>query len=113
MAAPLKDVGELPGREITDQQEQPIGKIKEIYAIDGDGHPAWVTVEGKFAGGKRTVFVPVARLKDEDGVLRVPYSKNHIGETPEVDGREERSMARRKSRPSASKATRPLRHRPR
>jgi hypothetical protein len=89
MAAPLKDVGELPGREITDQQEQPIGKIKEIYAIDGDGHPAWVTVEGKFAGGKRTVFAPVARLKDEDGVLRAPYSKNHIGETPEVDGREE------------------------
>jgi hypothetical protein len=66
--------------------ERPIGKIKEQYAIDGDGHP--VTVEGKFAGGKRTVFVPVARLKDEDGVLRVPYSTNHVGETPEVDGRD-------------------------
>ena len=37
--------------------------------------------------GKRTVFVPVARLKDEDGVLRVPYSRNHVGETPDVDGR--------------------------
>jgi hypothetical protein len=37
---------------------------------------------------KRIVFIPLARLSDEDGELRVPYSKKHIGETPEVDGSE-------------------------
>jgi hypothetical protein len=34
------------------------------------------------------VFIPLARLKVEHGVLRVPYSKDHIGESPEVDGNE-------------------------
>jgi hypothetical protein len=47
-----------------------------------------VTVEGRFAGRRRAVFIPIARLKDEAGVLRVPYSKDHIGEAPAVDGRE-------------------------
>jgi hypothetical protein len=31
------------------------------------------------------VFIPLARLKDEGGELRVPYSKDHISETPEVE----------------------------
>jgi PRC-barrel domain len=87
MTAPIEDVSSLPGRKVTDQEENPIGKIKEIYAIDGDGHPMWVTVEASFGmGNKRIVFIPLARLKDEDGELRVPYSKGHIEQTPEVDG---------------------------
>jgi hypothetical protein len=36
-------------------------------------------------GDKRTVLIPLARLKDEDGELRVPYSKDHIGNTPKID----------------------------
>jgi hypothetical protein len=87
MTAPIEDVSSLPGQKVTDQEENTIGEIKEIYAIDGDGEPVWVTVEASFGmGNKRTVFVPLARLKDEDGTLRVPYSKGHLEQTPEVDG---------------------------
>jgi hypothetical protein len=88
MTAPIDDVTSLPGRKVTDQEENTIGEIKEIYAIDGDGHPMWVTIEASTGGmsGKKTVFIPLARLKDEDGDLRVPYSKDHILNTPEVDG---------------------------
>ena len=32
------------------------------------------------------VVAPLARLKDEGGQLRVPYSKQRIGEAPEVEG---------------------------
>jgi hypothetical protein len=86
MTAPIEDVSNLPGRKVTDQEEVPIGEVKDVYAMEGDGHPMWVTIEAKFgAGKKRTVFIPLARLKDEDGDLRVPYSKDHIGNTPEVD----------------------------
>lgn len=86
MTGPIEDVSSLPGMKVTDQEEITIGKVKEIYAIDGDGHPMWVTVEASFGmSEKRTVFIPLARLSDEDGKLRVPYSKKHIGETPEVD----------------------------
>jgi clumping factor A len=88
MTAPIDDVTSLPGRKVTDQEENTIGEIKDIYAIDGDGHPMWVTLEGSTGGigGKKTVFVPLARLKDEDGDLRMPYSKDHVLNTPEVDG---------------------------
>ena len=46
----------------------------------------WVGVDASPGmGGKRTVLVPLARLKDENGELRVPYSKQRIIESPEVD----------------------------
>jgi hypothetical protein len=86
MTAPIEDVSSLPGKKVTDQEEVPIGEIKDIYAIDGDGHVSYVTVEASMGmGKKKTVFIPLARLKDEDGELRVPYSKDHITNTPEVD----------------------------
>ncbi len=86
MTAPIEDVSTLPGKKVTDQEQNPIGKIKEIYAIGGDGDAMWVSVEAKFGmGDKRTVLIPLARLKDENGELRVPYSKDHIGNTPKLD----------------------------
>jgi PRC-barrel domain len=86
MTAPIEDVSSLPGKKVTDQEEVPIGEIKDIYAIDGDGQPTYVTVEASMGmGKKKLVFIPLARLKDEDGDLRVPYSKQHISNTPEVD----------------------------
>jgi hypothetical protein len=82
-------VTSLPGKKVTDQDGSTIGEIKEIYALDGDGEPMWVTVEASFGmGDKQMKFIPLARLKEEDGALRVPYSKNHIENTPEVDGGE-------------------------
>jgi hypothetical protein len=84
MTAPIEDVSSLPGKKISDQTENPLGKVKEIYATDG--YPMWVAVE-MFPGlaKKRTVFIPLARIKDEDGELRVPYSAQRIGDAPEVD----------------------------
>jgi hypothetical protein len=87
MTAPIQDVSSLPGRKVSDQEEAPIGEVKEIYAVGGDGHPVWVTVEASAGiGDKRLVFIPLARLKEEDGELRVPYSKNYVRDAPEVDG---------------------------
>jgi hypothetical protein len=84
MTAPIEDVSALPGKKITDQAENPLGKVKEIYATDG--YPMWVAVEmSSGLAKKRTVFVPLARIKDEDGELRVPYSAQRIGDAPEVD----------------------------
>jgi hypothetical protein len=84
MTAPIEDVSALPGKKITDQAENPLGKVKEIYATDG--YPMWVAVEmSSGLAKKRTVFIPLARIKDEDGELRVPYSAQRIGEAPEID----------------------------
>ena len=86
MTAPIEDVSSLPGKKVSDQEGGTLGEIKEIYATDGDGQPVWVAVEGSFGTtDKRIVLIPLARLKDEDGDIGVPYSKDHIGNTPEVD----------------------------
>jgi hypothetical protein len=89
MTAPIEDVSSLPGKKVLDQEENPIGEIKEIYAIDGDGYPMWVSLEAKTGMGQsKTVFIPIARIKVENDDLLVPYSKSHIEETPEVDAEE-------------------------
>jgi sporulation protein YlmC with PRC-barrel domain len=86
VTAPIEDISSLPGKKVSDQQGTSIGKVKQIYAIDGDGQPMWVELEGSFGSeGKRNVLIPIARLKDEDGEIGVPYSKDRIGEAPEVD----------------------------
>jgi PRC-barrel domain len=94
MTTPVEDVTDLPGKTVMDQKFEPIGEIKEIYAVDGDGYPTWVTVEvHPEEGESKTVFIPLARLKEEDGDLCVPYSVEHICSSPEVDAADELSEA--------------------
>lgn len=85
MTAPIEDVSTLPGKKLTDQMANPIGKVTGVYATD-DGYPMWVGVDASpGVVGRREVLVPLARLKDEAGELRVPYSKQRIIESPEID----------------------------
>jgi hypothetical protein len=94
MTAPVEDVTELPGKTVLDQYDEPIGEIEEIYAIGGDGHPTWVTVDvrpDEEGGTSRTVFIPLARLKLEDGDLQVPYSVEHLTAGPEIEPADELS----------------------
>ena len=93
MSAPVEDVSELPGKTVIDQYDEPIGEIKEIYAIGGDGHPTWVTIDvrSEESGETRTVFIPLARLKQEDGRLAVPYSTEHLTAGPEVEASDDLS----------------------
>ncbi len=89
MTEAIEDVSSLPGKEVSDQEQVSIGKVKEIYAME-DGYPMWVVVEmSSGLSGKRNVFIPLARLKDEGGRLQVPYSKKRIAEAPEVEGGDE------------------------
>jgi sporulation protein YlmC with PRC-barrel domain len=86
VTAPIEDVSSLPGKKVSDQEGSSIGKVKEIYAAGGGGQPMWVEIEGSFGTReKRTVLIPLARLKDEGGAIGVPYSKNRIGDCPDVD----------------------------
>lgn len=90
MTEAIDDVEALPGRKVLDQEQNPIGEVKHIYAQNGDGEVGWVTVEAKSGlGSKRTTFIPLARLKEENGELLVPYSKSHILDSPEVEAGEE------------------------
>jgi len=85
MTAAIEDARSLPGRTVHDQQAVEVGEVTGIFATDS-GFPMWVAVQTKAGMGRGpTVFIPLARLKEEDGELRVPYSKSHILEAPEAD----------------------------
>jgi hypothetical protein len=90
MTAPIENVDELTGRSVTDQDGRDLGKIKHMYGVGDEQEPTWVTLKvSKGIGGSRPVFVPLARLKEEDQGLRVPYSKDHLLESPEVEESEQ------------------------
>jgi hypothetical protein len=91
MTAPIEDVSSLPGKKVSDHEETPVGEVKKIYAME-DGFPMWVAIETRVGMGEtRTSAIPLARLKEEGGELRVPYSKSHILQAPEIDDDDELS----------------------
>jgi hypothetical protein len=90
VADPITRPGELPGRTVHDQIGNKLGEVTGLYAPSGTSDPAWVTVEiSQGLVASRTVFVPLARVKEEGGELLVPYSSKHLHDAPEVsDGRQ-------------------------
>jgi sporulation protein YlmC with PRC-barrel domain len=92
MASAVEDLSSLPGESVNDHEGRKIGKIKDLYGMGRkDDAPMWVTVEVSGGAGKRLAFVPLARLKQEHGEIRVPYSSQHISSSPEVEAEDELS----------------------
>jgi hypothetical protein len=92
MADVIEDVSSLPGETVRDQDGRTLGEVKEIYAVGDDDTPMWVTVETTTGIGRtRLVFIPIARLKQEEDQIRTPYSFQHIQESPEVEASDELS----------------------
>ena len=82
----VADVSSLPGETLNDQDGRKIGTVKEIYAIGDDETPMWVTVESSTGIGRtRLVFIPLARIKQQNDEIRVPYSFAHIHESPDIE----------------------------
>ena len=86
MASAIEDVSSLPGETVNDQDGRKLGEVKEIYGVGDDETPMWVTVESATGLGRsRLIFVPLARIKKQDDEIRVPYSFDHIHDSPEVE----------------------------
>ena len=64
-----------------------IGSVEEIFYDDETGKPEWVGVGTGFFGMKR-VLVPVASAELTGDALRVPYAKEHVSDSPDIDSDE-------------------------
>ncbi len=85
-ASPIDDVSDLPGNAVYDQEGKKIGDVGEIYTQDGD--PMWVVVQASTGmATSRNVFIPLARLKREDGKI---YSLQHAAHQRFARGRGDR-----------------------
>jgi sporulation protein YlmC with PRC-barrel domain len=95
MALRIEDVSSLPGREVVDQEGGQIGEIKDVYGIGEDEEPMWVAIEistdemVEEEDEGKIVIVPLARIREEDENLSVPYSLGHIKRAPEVEAEDE------------------------
>jgi sporulation protein YlmC with PRC-barrel domain len=88
----IEDMSSLPGREVVDQEGEEVGEIKEVYGLGDDGDPMWVAIEthmGGMGGEDVLRFVPLARLREQDENLSVPYSLGHVQRSPEVEVEDE------------------------
>ena len=86
MTSPVKDTNSLPGKKIVDQEGKGIGEVEAMFKSGPGEEPEWLAVEADVSLFKRrTALVPLARVKDESGELTVPYSKQHVFASPEVD----------------------------
>ena len=64
-----------------------IGKVEEVFYDDQTGRPEWIGIGTGFFGTKR-VLVPVARAELHGDALRVPFDKDHVKDSPDVDSDE-------------------------
>jgi hypothetical protein len=86
MADPVEEPDQLTGADVYNQLGEPVGSVGRLYGSGDDRPPSWVGVQvrtGMFGG--RLVLVPLARLKQEDGQIRVPYDTQHLLDAPQID----------------------------
>ena len=71
-------------RDLIDRDGDKIGSIGDVYLDEQTGQPEWLTVKtGLF--GTRESFVPIAEARAEGDTVRVPYTKSHVKDAPNVD----------------------------
>ena len=75
---------EAQGTDVVDQDGERIGAIEDVYYDEADGHAEWIGIGTGLFGLKRRV-VPVDGAELGDGGLRVPYSKEQVKDSPDVD----------------------------
>lgn len=86
MATPIEEPDELAGAGVYDQMGEQIGSVKRLYGAGGEGPAGWVGIDVSTGMiGRQLVLVPLARLKQEDGQVRVPYTKQHLLDAPDLD----------------------------
>src|ERR671916_292319 len=80
----LDELQSWHGRTLIARDGDKIGSIGDVYLDDRTGRPEWLTVKtGLF--GMRESFVPTAEARADGDVVRVPYEKSQVKDSPNVD----------------------------
>ncbi len=81
------DIERLQGMEVVDANGDKLGKLEDVYHDIDTGQPEWLGIGTGFLHNKRRV-VPAMTAEIEDDHVRVPYAKDVIKDSPDVDGDE-------------------------
>ena len=83
----LESMLEMRGNPVVDRDGQEVGSLSEVYFDRATRVPEWAGVTRNFWGGS-LVLVPLFEADTTGGVLRVPYDRRTIEETPATDAGE-------------------------
>jgi uncharacterized protein (TIGR02271 family) len=78
-------IAEMRGTPVYSSEGDKIGSVEELFLDDETGQPEWIGLGTGFLGTKR-VLVPVAGVDVRDDAVYVPYAKDHVKDTPDIDG---------------------------
>jgi PRC-barrel domain len=80
----VPDYSRLDGVEVTNEDDERLGKVGGLFVDDETEIPTWVSVRrGIF--GNHQCLVPLAQARYLDGRLYVPYSKDDLALAPHHD----------------------------
>jgi hypothetical protein len=80
----VPDYSKLDGIEVTNEDDEKLGKVDGLFVDDETEIPTWVSVRvGIF--GNHQCMVPLAQARYLDGRLYVPYSKDDLALAPHHD----------------------------
>ena len=77
----------IEGAPVYDQAGEQIGKVEEIFVDVNSRQPEWIGLGTGFFGTKR-VLVPVEGASVTEDGITVPYSKDQVKDSPDIDGDE-------------------------
>ena len=81
------DLMSAQGMPVLSSEGDKIGSVDEIYVDEQTEQPEWIGLGTGFFGTKR-VLVPVAGAQLSEDALQVPYSKQQVKDTPDIDADE-------------------------
>jgi uncharacterized protein (TIGR02271 family) len=77
----------MRGTTVYSSEGEKIGSVDEIFVDQETGEPEWIGLGTGFFGTIR-VLVPVAGASVAEDRITVPYSKDQVKDTPEIDADE-------------------------
>jgi uncharacterized protein (TIGR02271 family) len=82
----LQDAQTWRGMKAVDSDGTKIGTVEDIYLDRQSGEPEWATLKTGLLGTKSS-FVPIrdASASQDDGELRLPYTKDQVKNAPSID----------------------------
>jgi uncharacterized protein (TIGR02271 family) len=83
----MERLGELRGAPVYDSSGDKIGTVEELFWDEETRTPEWIGVGTGMFGTKR-VLVPVTGASSDGDAVTVPYSKDQVKDSPDIDADE-------------------------
>ncbi len=86
------NIDALAGREVYGSDGRKIGKVGQVFVLEGTDQPTWLTVHTGLFGAHES-FVPIEGATERGDELTVPYEKAFVHDAPRIDDASDLTVA--------------------